>query len=86
MQLICPAITPVVLRDAVDAGANMVQCGFADETAAGLLLAPHFTRPELADGIDYAHARGAEVIVAIDRFMRPGAEALWTASRTIDPR
>lgn len=78
MQLICPAITPLALRDAVDAGADVVQCAFADETAAGQLLAPHFTRPELADSIDYAHARGAQVVVAIDSFMRPGAEPLWT--------
>lgn len=78
MELICPAITPVALRDAVDAGADAVQCGFADETTAGRLLAPHFTRPELTEAVDYAHARGTRVIVAVDSFMRPGAEPLWT--------
>jgi O2-independent ubiquinone biosynthesis protein UbiU len=78
MKLICPAGTPVALRDAVEAGADAVQCGFADETNANHFLALHFTRQELAEGIAYARSRGVQVIVAIDSFMRAGAEALWT--------
>jgi putative protease len=78
MELICPAGTPVTLRDAVDAGAEAVQCGFADETNASHALSPHFTREDVAEGIAYAHARGVKVIVAVDSFMRSGAEALWT--------
>lgn len=80
MELICPAGTPVDFRDAVDAGADAVQCGFADETNAGLCLAPHFTRDELVEAIGYAHARSVKVIVAVDSFMRAGAESLWTAA------
>lgn len=78
MQLICPADTPVALRDAVDAGADAVQCGFADETTAGHSLALHFSRDELAEAIAWARPRGVAVIVAIDSFMRAGAETLWT--------
>jgi collagenase-like PrtC family protease len=80
MELICLAGTPVALRDAVDAGAGAVQCGFADETNASHYLALHFSRDEMIECIDYAHARGTKVIVAVDSFMRPGAEALWTAA------
>lgn len=82
MELICPAGTPIAFRDAVDAGAEIVQCGFADETNANHPLSPHFTGEEIAEGIDYAHARGAKVIVAVDSFVRSGAEALWT--RAVD--
>lgn len=77
MELICPAGTPVAFRDVVDAGADAVQCGFADETNASHFLTVHFTRDELASAIGYAHAHGAKVIVAIDSYMRGGAEALW---------
>jgi putative protease len=82
MELICPAGAPVAFRDAVDAGADAVQCGFADETNAGHFTALHFSREELAEGIGHAHAQGARVIVAIDSFMRPGGEELWT--RAVD--
>ena len=78
MQLISPASTPVAFRDAVDAGADAVQCGFANETNAAHLLALHFTYDELAEAIAYARPRGTQVIVAIDSFMRAGAEELWT--------
>ncbi len=78
MQLICPASTPMAFRDAVDAGADAVQCGFANETNAGHVLALHFTYDELAEAIAYARPRGTQVIVAIDSFMRAGAEQLWT--------
>jgi len=78
MQLICPASTPVAFRDAVDAGADAVQCGFANETNARHELALHFTYDELAEAIAYAKPHGTRVIVAIDSFMRGGAEDLWT--------
>lgn len=78
MQLICPASTPVAFRDAVDAGADAVQCGFANETNAQHEQALHFTYDELADAIAYARPHGTQVIVAIDSFMRAGAEDLWT--------
>jgi putative protease len=80
MELICPAGTPVAFRDAVDAGADAIQCGFADETNSSNQLALHFTRAELVEAIGYAHARGVHVIVAVDSFMRAGSEALWMAA------
>ena len=77
MELVCPAGTPAALRAAVDAGAHSVYCGFADETNARNFPGLNFSRPELAEGIAYATARGAKVLVAINTFPRAGEQALW---------
>ncbi len=82
IELVCPAGTPASLRAAVEAGANAVYCGFNDETNARNFPGLNFSRPELAEGIAYAHRRGARVLVAINTFPRAGAPALW--SRAID--
>ena len=77
MELVCPAGTPASLRAAVDAGAHTVYCGFADETNARNFPGLNFSRPELAEGVEYAHARGSKVLVAINTFPRAGDQALW---------
>ncbi len=77
MELVCPAGTPASLRAAVDAGAHTVYCGFADETNARNFPGLNFSRAELAEGVEYAHARGAKVLVAINTFPRAGDQALW---------
>lgn len=77
MELICPAGTPAALKTAVDAGADAVYCGFQDETNARNFAGLNFSRAELAEGLAYAHARGAKVLVAINTFPRAGALALW---------
>lgn len=77
LELVCPAGTPASLRGAVDAGADTVYCGFADETNARNFPGLNFSRAELAEAIIYAGARGAKVLVAINTFPRAGEEALW---------
>ncbi|MBL8702462.1 MAG: U32 family peptidase [Alphaproteobacteria bacterium] len=77
MELVCPAGTPAALRAAVDAGAHSVYCGFADETNARNFPGLNFSRAEMAEGIAYARARGAKVLVAINTFPRAGAAAAW---------
>ena len=77
MELVCPAGTPAALRAAVDAGAHAVYCGFADETNARNCPGLNFSPEEMAEGVAYAHARGAKVLVAINTFPRAGAEAIW---------
>ncbi len=77
MELVCPAGTPAALRAAVDAGAHTIYCGFADETNARNFPGLNFSREELAEGVAYAHARGAHVLVAINTFPRAGDQALW---------
>ena len=80
MELICPAGTPAAFRDAVDAGADAVYCGFRDETNARNFPGLNFSREELADAIFYAGSRGVKTLVAINTFMRAGAEDLWTSA------
>ena len=77
MELICPAGTPAALRAAVEAGAHAVYCGFADETNARNFPGLNFSREEMAEGVSYAHARGAKVLVAINTFPRAGSTDLW---------
>ena len=77
MELVCPAGTPASLRAAVDAGAHAVYCGFNDETNARNFPGLNFSPEELAEGIAYAHARGARVLVALNTFPRAGGEVLW---------
>ena len=77
MELICPAGTPAAFREAVDAGADAVYCGFRNETNARNFPGLNFTCDELATSIAYGKARGVQTYVALNTFMRAGAEALW---------
>lgn len=80
MELICPAGTLAAFRDAVDAGADAVYCGFRDETNARNFPGLNLTRDELAAAIGYARPRGVKTLVAINTFMRQGDEQLWLAA------
>ena len=78
MELICPAGTPAAYREAADAGADAIYCGFRDETNARNFPGLNFTREELGEAIAYGRARGVMTFVAINTFMRAGAESLMT--------
>ena len=77
MELICPAGTPSAFREAVDAGADAVYCGFRDETNARNFPGLNFSREELAEAIAYARKRGVQTFVALNTFMRAGHEDIW---------
>ncbi len=77
LELVCPAGTPAALKVAVDAGADTIYCGFADETNARNFPGLNFSRAEMTEGITYAHKRGANVLVAINTFPRAGAFKIW---------
>jgi putative protease len=76
-ELVCPAGTPSALRVAVDAGADVVYCGFRDKTNARNFPGLNFSRDELAAGIDYAHKNKTQIYVAINTFPQAGNVALW---------
>lgn len=76
MELICPAGTPAAFREAVDAGADAVYCGFRDETNARNFPGLNFSREELRQSIAYAKARSVQTFVALNTFMRAGCESL----------
>ncbi len=77
MELICPAGTPAAFREAVDAGADAVYCGFRDETNARNFPGLNFSREELRDAIAYARRNGCQTFVALNTFMRAGDEEIW---------
>lgn len=78
MELICPAGTPAAFRDAIEAGADAIYCGFRNETNARNFPGLNFSRDELAEAIELANIRGVKTLVAINTFMRAGAEEIWT--------
>ncbi|CAN7633963.1 ubiquinone anaerobic biosynthesis protein UbiU [Neorhizobium sp. LjRoot104] len=77
MELICPAGTPAAFREAVDAGADAVYCGFRDETNARNFPGLNFSREELREAISYARRHGTQTFVALNTFMRAGDEDIW---------
>lgn len=77
MEIVCPAGTPAALRAAVKAGAHTVYCGFNDETNARNFPGLNFDRAEMREGVTFAHAHGAKVLVAINTFPCAGHEATW---------
>jgi len=80
LELVCPAGTPAALHAAVEAGAHAVYCGFNDETNARNFPGLNFSREEMAEAIEFAHGRGAKVLVALNTFSRAGAFAQWSAA------
>lgn len=80
VELVCPAGAPASLRAAVDAGADGVYCGLRDETNARNFPGLNFSPQELREGVEYAHANGAKVLVAINTFARAGATDRWRGS------
>jgi len=78
MELICPAGTASAFKDAVEAGADAVYCGFRDETNARNFPGLNLTRGELAACIGFARERDVKTFVAINTFMHAGNEKLWT--------
>jgi O2-independent ubiquinone biosynthesis protein UbiU len=76
-ELVCPAGTPGALRTAIEAGADAVYCGFQDATNARNFPGLNFTRKEMEEGIAWAHARGAKVLVALNTFPPAGKMELW---------
>jgi len=76
-ELVCPAGTPGALRVAIDAGADVVYCGFRDETNARNFPGLNFSHNEMVAGIKYTHARNAKIYVTINTFPQPGKSSLW---------
>ncbi|MFO1183581.1 MAG: peptidase U32 family protein [Bauldia sp.] len=76
-ELICPAGTPASLRTAIDAGADAVYCGLQNATNARNFPGLNFTAGDLRDGVRFAHARNAKVLLAVNTFPPAGGFALW---------
>jgi putative protease len=82
LELVCPAGTPAALRTAIIAGADVIYCGYRDETNARNFPGLNFSRPEMEEAIAHAHDRETKVYIAINTFPRAGREQSW--HRAID--
>lgn len=76
-ELVCPAGTPAGLRTAVDAGADAVYCGLQGPTNARNFPGLNFTPQELGQSIEYAHGKGAKVLLAVNSFPPAGRTQEW---------
>lgn len=79
-ELVCPAGSLPALRAAIDNGADTVYLGYKNDTNARNFAGLNFDRKAMIDGINYAHARGKHVLMAINTFPQPGREADWQAA------
>jgi putative protease len=77
MELICPAGTPAAYREAVDAGADAVYCGFRNATNARNFPGLNFSTEELSESVAYGKRKGVATYVALNTFMRAGEEETW---------
>ncbi len=66
--LVCPAGSLRALQCAVDAGADAVYLGLKDATNARNFAGLNFDDAQVRDGVRHAHARGAEVLMALNTF------------------
>lgn len=79
-NLICPAGSLPALKAAVDNGADAVYLGFKNDTNARNFAGLNFDQKTMVDGIRYAHAKGCEVLMAINTFPQAGRTEDWRAA------
>jgi putative protease len=83
MELVCPAGGMPALRAAVDNGADVVYIGFRDGgTNARNFPGLNFSHKQAVRGIDYAHARGCKVFLALNTY--PGPASWAQATEAVD--
>ncbi len=80
MELVCPAGNLPSLKAAVDNGADAVYIGFRDDTNARHFAGLNFSGKRTAEGIQYAHARGTKVFIAINTYPQPSGWTRWQAA------
>ncbi len=68
------------MRAAIEAGADTVYCSYNDRTNARNYPGLNFDVEEMAEGVAYAHKKGAKVLVAINTFPPAGQMKDWQAA------
>ncbi|MDO5680633.1 MAG: peptidase U32 family protein [Pelistega sp.] len=76
-ELVCPAGNLPALKVAIDNGADAVYMGLKDATNARNFPGLNFDLKSAAEGIAYAHARGRQVLMAINTFSQAGQTTQW---------
>lgn len=80
IDLVAPAGSLVALKAAIDQGANAVYLGLRNATNARNFGGLNFTEKDIATGVDYAHARGREVLFAINTYPQARAVQEWRSA------
>ena len=76
-DLVCPAGSLRALQMAVDAGADAVYLGLKDATNARNFAGLNFDDEQVREGVAYAHARGAQVLMALNTFADARDDGPW---------
>ena len=77
LDLVCPAGSLAALKAAVDNGADCVYIGFRDGTNARNFAGLNFDASTAREGIRFAHAAGAKVLVALNTYPQTGNWQRW---------
>ncbi len=76
-ELVCPAGSLRALQMAVDAGADAVYLGLRDATNARNFAGLNFDEAQVREGVRYAHARGRQVLMALNTYADARDDAPW---------
>ena len=76
-ELVCPAGSLPALKSAVDEGADCVYLGFRDTTNARNFAGLNFDLAQMRNGIEYAHARGRKVLMALNTYADARDPSRW---------
>lgn len=76
-QLVCPAGSLRALQLAVNAGADAVYMGLKDATNARNFAGLNFDIDQAREGVAHAHARGAQVLMALNTFAKAEEPERW---------
>ena len=79
-ELVCPAGSLPALKAAVDHGADCVYLGFRDATNARNFAGLNFDAAAIANGLQYAHAKGCKVLLALNTYPQAGREEVWQSA------
>ena len=79
-ELVCPAGNLPAMKTAVDNGADAVYMGLKDATNARNFPGLNFDMKSAREGVEYAHARGRQVLMAINTFAQAGQVERWQAA------
>lgn len=79
-ELVCPAGSLRALKLAVDAGADAVYLGLRNATNARNFAGLNFDADQLREGIGYAHARGRQVLMALNTYAEATQVETWLRS------
>lgn len=79
-DLVAPAGSLRALKLAIDAGADAVYLGLRNATNARNFAGLNFDDAQLREGVAYAHARGRQVLMALNTYARADDPAPWFAA------